>query len=695
MIVSKLRLSHLLILFILGSSILILSVIAILAQGPNRNDLNDAEKFIWDQVSAGKEADLKKFGDKRQITAKFLENLLTGGYKDFKVHRHGVTILNATIIGPFDLTNADIPCGVDLRQCDFQENVNFSKSRFRKDLSLIDCQFDGEAYFSRMDIEKGLYIWGIKSIFKKDAKFDRITIGESIFMETTTFKGKAIFSKMRIKGDAYLGDNVDGDGKKIIKFYDTVDFTKAAVEGLLDFGRENEGTTFNKGLDFSGLKVGSHLALRSAEILGSAKFNGATIGGDLKAQKAQFAGPLDFSGAEIGGQFIASNAKILSAETANFQGLRVAQGVNFQDVKLNGSVDFTRANIGGPFLFEWSKKEKDDTTGHRSLNANKVITMAGQQTFFLNDANFRELIIRGPIKDESRSLKKEDNKSKNLENLQKAEANGVINLEKTTIERRFLLEGIAIQAFTAPQLQVKGLAAFDNVTITHRVDLQNTNFQSLQLNKVTWPNTEKKDIKIDRLVFQDLSSLGYVKDFLDLLNKSSFDKKSYLQLEDYLKRQNQNELADDVFKNEQQREIEDRWKNWPVIKWFKYRYGWLTGYGRSYYRILELSLLVIFFGALWLNPDHFQSGRAFPNLENRKLLRLLLSFDIFLPNVPQKVTDLTKFPRIELGLENSWQPPKNFRLLNAYVWVHKTAGVLLFIMLFPAFYQFIKKFLEG
>ena len=204
------------------------------------------------------------------------------------------------------------------------------------------------------------------------------------------------------------------------------------------------------------------------------------------------------------------------------------------------------------------------------------------------------------------------------------------------------------------------------------------------------------------MIFQDLSSLGSVKDFLALLNKSSFDKKSYQQLEDYLERLNQKQLADEVFRNERQSEIEenyapikwyDLWKT--PFKWFLNLSGWLTGYGRSNNRILELSLFIIFFGALWFNPSYLQSGRAFPKLENRQLLRLLLSLDIFLPNVPQKVTELTKFPRIELGLENSWQPPKNLKLLNAYVLVHKVAGWLLFVMLFPLAVQFIKKFLEG
>jgi hypothetical protein len=699
MLVLKLRRSHFsLILLIVSLSLVMVSANILLAQSPNRNDLNDAEKIIWDMVSAGKPADVKgKNGEKPQITSHFIENLLTGKYQDFKIQRRGVIINNAVITGSLDLINAEIPFDVDLSLCIFRGKVDFSKSRFQKDLFLVDCHFDQEAHFCRMQVEKGAYFR--HSRFTKNVEIDRISIGESLNMESTIFEQAANFADIRIKGDGYLGNKVE--------FHGPLTFYRASVGGVLDFGREDQGATFSQGLDFSSIKVGSHLALRSAEIRGPAKFDGAFIGGDLKAQKAKFHdgcsfhsvkigqamnltgvwffGPVDFSEADIGRFFNLSDAQMLSKEPANFQDLKVGQWVKFKDITFKGPLDFAKANIGGLLLFELSNKEGDKIDGQpfQGTDAGKMLEC--KPPFLLNEAHFRELIIRGPIKDESRLQKEEG---------QGILAPGVINLEKTTVDHRFILEGIAIQALDAPQLQVKGLAAFDKVKITNKVDLQNSNFQSLQINKVLLPK-EKESVKIDRLVVQDLSSLGYVNDFLELLNKSSFDKKSYLQLEDYLKRQNQNDLADDVFKYEQQREVEDSWKNWPFIKRSKYFYGWLTGYGRSNYRILVLSLFVILFGSLWFNPDYLQSGRALPQLKNRFLLRLLLSLDIFLPNVPQKVTDLTKFPRIELGLENAWEAPKNIKLLNAYVWVQKTTGWLLFLMLFPVGYQFVKKFLEG
>ena len=106
----------------------------------------------------------------------------------------------------------------------------------------------------------------------------------------------------------------------------------------------------------------------------------------------------------------------------------------------------------------------------------------------------------------------EDTALKNLENLRKEKANGVIDLEKTTIERRFILEGIAIQAFNAPELQVKGLAAFDRVKITDKVDLQRSNFQSVG-NKPGYLARNKSSYKYFQNDFSRLEFAWFCKRF--------------------------------------------------------------------------------------------------------------------------------------------------------------------------------------
>ena len=76
---------------------------------------SETEKWVLEQVAAGKIADLsKKFPDEaqRKLSAQFLEDLLTGALPGFKLHRNGMRIMSATIHEPIDLTDAQIPCRI-------------------------------------------------------------------------------------------------------------------------------------------------------------------------------------------------------------------------------------------------------------------------------------------------------------------------------------------------------------------------------------------------------------------------------------------------------------------------------------------------------------------------------------------------------------------------------------------------------
>ncbi|MFZ0050550.1 MAG: hypothetical protein WAK96_02125, partial [Desulfobaccales bacterium] len=112
-----------------------------------------------------RKAFLKEYGKYRyqpnaEITVKFLETLLTQEITGIKIHRHGVIIRYATIIGPLDLINAEVPFEVDLRYCNFMGEVHFQKSQFHRNLSLVLCHFNDDANFSQMDVGKGAYFWG-------------------------------------------------------------------------------------------------------------------------------------------------------------------------------------------------------------------------------------------------------------------------------------------------------------------------------------------------------------------------------------------------------------------------------------------------------------------------------------------------------------------------------------------------------
>src|SRR5665647_1049568 len=94
--------------------------------------LNRAEQQILQKISDGKEADLKESGAKSEITARFVEALLTGEFKRLNIHRHGVNIKNAKILIPLDnkldLKLAKVNFEVIFINCDFIGEVNFEDS---------------------------------------------------------------------------------------------------------------------------------------------------------------------------------------------------------------------------------------------------------------------------------------------------------------------------------------------------------------------------------------------------------------------------------------------------------------------------------------------------------------------------------------------------------------------------------------
>ena len=117
--------------------------------------LNPSEKWVAAQVRAGEIADLStQFPEKknRQLSAHFLENLLTGTLPGVKLHRHGVRIIGATIDEPIDLENAQIPCEVWLEHCQFMSSVTFERASFPGTVSFQDSTFKANANFYSMKV---------------------------------------------------------------------------------------------------------------------------------------------------------------------------------------------------------------------------------------------------------------------------------------------------------------------------------------------------------------------------------------------------------------------------------------------------------------------------------------------------------------------------------------------------------------
>jgi hypothetical protein len=197
--------------------------------------LTPQENYVLQQVAAGQEADLKKqFGEKeddRHLSARFLEDLLTGPYK---VHRKGVMISNAMITDPLELKRSFIPHNVELVNCQFQKEVVCRDAVFEKHLVISSSHFE------------------------KAADFQRLKVKLSFFCRDAIFQGP-------------------------------VDFMGAKIEGQFSAERAQfQGQGEDNKANFNGLKVGEDASFEGATFKGPVNFVGADIGGEFLASGAQF-----------------------------------------------------------------------------------------------------------------------------------------------------------------------------------------------------------------------------------------------------------------------------------------------------------------------------------------------------------------------------------------------------------------------
>lgn len=225
---------------------------------------NIAEKYLLDQVAAGKVANLTAaFSDEgaRVIRGVFLEELLTGSRKDCVIHRNGVQIEGAIVREMVDLRNAEITRDTQLVRCRFERGVNFSRSIFADGLSVAETVFHAPANFSEMMVRRGFNLQ--KAVFKQSANFEQLEVTGVLQAGGVTFaneKGTVTFNNLKAGSTACFTNAL---------FAGAVDFRNSRVLGDLRFdgARFTHPTAF---ASFEGLKVEGSTSFSQARFAGYA-----------------------------------------------------------------------------------------------------------------------------------------------------------------------------------------------------------------------------------------------------------------------------------------------------------------------------------------------------------------------------------------------------------------------------------------
>lgn len=354
---------------------------------PSAEELNGAEKWVVERVTAGAEADLRtQFPEKdRKLSAQFVQDLLTGNLTGVKLHRNGVRIIGAIIDEPIDISNAQIPWEVWLNNCQFSSAAIF-----------VRANFAGTVSFEY-------------STFKADANFNGMKVGQLAVFNNAVFEGLVDFGSADIAGhfeaiEAKFKDKVKGASFNSMKVRDTAFFGKAQFEGwvsflLADFTQNfeaDEAQFKNKeyGVDFYGMKVGKFASFNKAVFEGRVEFHQVDIAGHFHALGAEFRsktetvwltmncrGNGNFTGAQFSG--LASFAK------STFLDLVV--GYTNRDAAPIAQLDLSRSLVKRQLLIEKIRIRDLDARWLRAEGSTDFTDLIVEHSVDLSNADFNTL----------------------------------------------------------------------------------------------------------------------------------------------------------------------------------------------------------------------------------------------------------------------------------------------------------------
>ena len=286
------------------------------------------------------------------LSARFLQDLLTGSIQGIKVNRHGVDISDAVVQGSIDLQYAVILYPVHLTNCTFQGTVDLSYSSFGHGLSFDDSTFqqlltlDGATIGAISDDK----LAAERATFFKGASFDMMNVAGSLILNESTFAGPVDFVWVTIGNqfsveDANFTDTKTGVSFNGVKVAGFAFLDRTTFAGPVDF----TGAAMENGFEAKGITFSDRDAYLKADTGFTVSFNGMRVAGFALLDGATFAGPVDFEWIAIGNNFSAVGAHFTDTRT----------GVLFGGMKVDGFVLLDLATFAGPVDFTKAVMEND------------------------------------------------------------------------------------------------------------------------------------------------------------------------------------------------------------------------------------------------------------------------------------------------------------------------------------------------
>jgi hypothetical protein len=261
----------------------------------------DAERYVLEQVAVGNIADLsERFKDdeqKRVLPASFVESLLIN--PGINIHRNGVLIAGARIVGFLNLANTKVENFAYLAQCQF-DDVFFFQSVFKKGLTISGSTFSGYANFSYATVIEGLMANDVRfSNSEQTAIFDYIKVNGPFSLEKASFAGPVSLVYANVDGAFLVKDAqflCQADAKP------SCQDTKVSFNTMkIGSGFFAQGATFERPVDLINLRVNDNLEGERATFKQSATFSMMKLGHNLFLSDVKFGDEVNLNRTSVTG----------------------------------------------------------------------------------------------------------------------------------------------------------------------------------------------------------------------------------------------------------------------------------------------------------------------------------------------------------------------------------------------------------